>query len=99
MIVQAYDYWVPLLKLMVDLPNGRGKRGDILSKFLERYGDDLDERWFEVKRNGREEKWSNTVEWARFEMVKLGYIDDAKRGVWSITPEGRRWLASHPYGR
>jgi len=31
----------------------------------------------------------NRIQWARFYLVKTGYIDSSKRGVWSITEKGR----------
>ena len=34
-------------------------------------------------------KYKNQVDWARFYLVKAGLIDNKKRGVWQLTPEGR----------
>lgn len=34
-------------------------------------------------------KFENQVAWARFYLVKAGYIDSSKRGVWSLTETGR----------
>ena len=34
-------------------------------------------------------KFENEVGWARFYLVKAGFIDSKKRGIWQLTPEGR----------
>lgn len=38
---------------------------------------------------GGESKFGNDVDWARFYLVRGGYLDASKRGVWSITELGR----------
>jgi restriction system protein len=35
-------------------------------------------------------RYENQVAWARFYLVKSGYIDSSKRGVWSLTDKGRK---------
>ncbi len=30
----------------------------------------------------------NQIQWARFYLVKGGYLDSSKRGVWSLTTKG-----------
>jgi hypothetical protein len=34
-------------------------------------------------------RWQKTAHWARFDLVRDGYIDGADHGWWAITPEGR----------
>jgi restriction system protein len=34
-------------------------------------------------------RFENQVHWARFYLVKAGYIDSSRRGVWSLTEKGR----------
>ena len=34
-------------------------------------------------------KFENQVGWARFYLAKAGLIDNKKRGIWQLTPEGR----------
>lgn len=38
---------------------------------------------------GSQSIFENDVHWTRFYLVKGGLISNAKRGVWSLTPEGR----------
>jgi restriction system protein len=35
-------------------------------------------------------RFDNQVHWARFYLVKSGYVDSSKRGVWSLTEKGRK---------
>ncbi|CAJ2794679.1 AAA family ATPase [Burkholderia pseudomallei] len=39
--------------------------------------------------NGKQSIFENDVHWTRFYLVKAGLISKAKRGLWSLTPEGR----------
>jgi restriction system protein len=38
---------------------------------------------------GGESKFGNDVDWARYYLVRAGYLDASKRGVWSLTETGR----------
>lgn len=40
-------------------------------------------------------RFENQVAWARFYLVKAGLIDNKKRGVWQLTPEGRETHLDH----
>lgn len=35
-------------------------------------------------------RFSNQVDWARFYLVRAGFLDSSKRGVWSLTEKGRK---------
>ena len=37
---------------------------------------------------GGESKFGNDVDWARFYLVRAGYLDSSRRGVWSLTELG-----------
>ena len=39
--------------------------------------------------NGTQSIFENDVHWARFYLVKAGLLGNARRGLWSLTPEGR----------
>jgi restriction system protein len=39
---------------------------------------------------GGESRFGNDVDWARFYLVRAGYLDASKRGVWSLTEAGNR---------
>src|SRR5689334_12639023 len=38
--------------------------------------------------NGKQSIFENDVHWARFYLAKAGLIGGAKRGLWTLTPEG-----------
>ncbi len=38
---------------------------------------------------GGESKFGNDVDWARFYLVRAGFLDSSTRGVWSLTDSGR----------
>ncbi|MDF2096604.1 AAA family ATPase [Aquibaculum arenosum] len=48
----------------------------------------------ETNRNGQS-KYENQVAWARFYLAKAGLIDRKKRGLWSLSPEGRETFLDH----
>ncbi len=52
---------------------------------MEIVGDDEINR----KTKGGQSSFENTVAWARFYLAKAGLISGEKRGVWTLTPEGR----------
>lgn len=39
---------------------------------------------------GGESMFGNDVDWCRFYLVRAGYLDSSKRGVWSLTERGRK---------
>lgn len=51
---------------------------------------DLPEDYVNAVHKGGESKLGNDVDWARFYLVRAGYLDASKRGVWSLTEAGRR---------
>jgi len=40
--------------------------------------------------SGVQTRFENQVHWARFYLVKAGYIDSSQRGVWTLTDRGRQ---------
>ena len=43
----------------------------------------------ETLSSGVQTRFENQVHWARFYLVKAGYIDSSQRGVWTLTEKGR----------
>lgn len=43
--------------------------------------------------NGLTKKWDNRVQWTRLVLVHKGFLDGSVRGIWKITPAGRKELA------
>jgi restriction system protein len=40
-------------------------------------------------------RFANRVAWARFYLAKAGFIDSSRRGVWTLTDQGRTAVLSH----
>jgi restriction system protein len=49
----------------------------------------LPQDYINAVHQGGESKFGNDVDWARFYLVRAGYLDASKRGVWSVTELGR----------
>ena len=49
----------------------------------------LDQAYLDAVNKTGESKFGNDVDWARFYLVRAGYLDASKRGVWSLTERGR----------
>jgi restriction system protein len=50
----------------------------------------LPQEYVNAVHQGGESKFGNDVDWARFYLVRAGYLDSSERGVWSLTPKGRQ---------
>ena len=42
----------------------------------------------ETLKDGRKNRWTNRIQWARQDLVEAGYIDASKRGIWRLTEPG-----------
>ena len=49
----------------------------------------LPQSYAEAMNQSGESKFGNDVDWARFYLVRAGYLDASTRGVWSLTERGR----------
>lgn len=83
---QFVRYFGPLLDALRGL-GGSGTPDEV----VEQIAQDLaltDEIQNELLPSG-EARYRNQVAWARFYLVREGFIDSSKRGVWSLTERGR----------
>ena len=62
---------------------------DFLAKELS-----LSDAALEVTKKNGEQLFMNRVQWARFYLAKSGYIGSSRRGVWSLTDDGRHVVIS-----
>ncbi len=84
--VQFVRYFGPLLDALREL-GGSGSPDEV----VERIARDLnltDDMQNELLPSGGS-RYRNQVAWARFYLVREGLLDSSKRGVWSLTEEGR----------
>ncbi|MEN6307634.1 MAG: restriction endonuclease [Anaerohalosphaeraceae bacterium] len=81
------DYINPVLKAINEL--GGSARPEEVYKYIARLLNLSDEILNENRESGGS-RYENQVAWARFYLVKAGYIDSSKRGVWSLTDKCRK---------
>ena len=84
---------MPILEALVELGGSAGitevidlvgaKMGEKLNKY---------DRQF-MPSDPNQIRWRNTVQWSRFALVREGLLEaDSPRGVWEISPKGRKVL-------
>ena len=82
----------PVIEALQDL-GGSGRPSEVVD-------------WIATKQNIPEEeqneliasgqsRFANEIGWARFYLVKTGYVDSSKRGVWSLTTKGLNASLTH----
>lgn len=64
-----------------------GQPGEVTDAVIE-YLNISEEEQSQVLKNGSS-RVRNQIAWARFYLVKAGYIDASRRGVWALTEKGR----------
>jgi restriction system protein len=84
-IPQHFRYIIPIVEVLKDL-GGSGRAGEVTDLVVEKLNIPEDEL-NEVISSGQS-RVKNQVQWARFMLVKAGYLDASTRGVWSLTEKG-----------
>ena len=92
--VQAY--WRPILEVLVGF-GGTGQRLDVVKAVGKKMKDTLTPADYEQLPNTYAIRWENRVVWQASNMRQRGLISkDSARGIWEITPDGRKWLDDNP---
>jgi hypothetical protein len=82
----------PILKVLVEL-GGSASRQAVSDRVGKLMANTLTSADREPLKSG-EPRWRNRAAWVRFLLAKEGLLSaTSERGVWEITPAGRRWLA------
>jgi hypothetical protein len=89
------DFFVPLMKILDDLPNRAGQSGIVIRLFEHRYRDEISPHLFTSNQSGHI-RWAHNVQWSREKLKHLGFIDSPAHGTWRFTEEGHQWLQDHP---
>lgn len=90
------DYYVPLLRLLAEFPDGVAKHY-VRELFWERFKNRIPAEHLEaVASNPDLDRWINKVDWSRNRLRQYGFVDSPEAGVWRITQSGREWLAQNP---
>jgi len=86
------EYYIPILEVIVEL-GGRGKVKEILPLVKGKMNGRLNDYDLSPLPGTKNERWHNTAQWARNDMVKEGYLcKDSPRGIWEITEKGKEFL-------
>jgi len=79
------QYFGPVIEALKELA-GSGRPEEVKDKIVEQLKLS-DEEQNELIPSGIS-RFSNRVDWARFYLVRAGYLDSSVRGVWSLTEKG-----------
>ncbi|AIE75625.1 MULTISPECIES: restriction endonuclease [unclassified Synechocystis] len=78
-------YFVPLLNALKELGYS-GTPTEVKNLIIETL--QISEELLEEKLKSGSSRVINQIDWARFYLVKAGYLDASKRGVWTLTEKG-----------
>jgi len=79
------QYYIPIIEALRKL-GGSATLSETVDKVVEDLNISENEQK-EVLKSG-EQRVKNQIAWARLYLVKNGYIDSSKRGIWSLTKKG-----------
>jgi restriction system protein len=79
-------YVNPVLAALKAL-GGSARPGEVCDWVAERLGVSDEER--SVENQSGSARFDNDIAWARFYLVRSGYLESSRRGVWSLTEQGR----------
>ncbi|MDV3002435.1 MAG: Mrr restriction system protein (plasmid) [Chroococcopsis gigantea SAG 12.99] len=79
-------YFFPVISALQDL-GGSGRPSEVRDWIAQKLNISEQERTELLK--GGALRFDNQVAWARFYLVKAGFLDSSRRGVWSLTDKGR----------
>jgi restriction system protein len=82
---QFTRFFKPILEVLRE-SGGSGTVAEVIDRVLEKMA--IPEAEQEVTLKNGQSRVRNQVQWARLYLVRAGYVDSSKRGVWSITEKG-----------
>jgi restriction endonuclease Mrr len=91
----AKDYRPALLWLMGEI--GVSRASVAIKAFERTLGHIIPPEHRRSSKSGRS-RWEEYVQWARRDLVNAGLMGSEKRGLWTITADGRTWLQAQPDG-
>ncbi len=78
-------YYVPIIEVLQEI-GGSGTVAEVIDLVIEKLGISEEEQADTLKSGGSRVR--NRVQWARLYLVKAGFLDSSKRGVWNLTEKG-----------
>ena len=82
---QFTRFFKPIIEVLKET-GGSGTVAEVIDRVIEKMGIPESEQE-ETLKNGQS-RVRNRVQWARLYLVRDGYLDSSKRGVWSLTERG-----------
>ena len=83
---EFFRFVAPVVETLKELGNS-GAPSEVTDRVIERLR--LSEKEQEETTSNGQSRVRNQIAWARFYLVKAGYIDKSQRGVWTLTEKGR----------
>jgi restriction system protein len=83
---QFARYMNPILVALKEL-GGSARPGEVYDWIAQHC--DVSDAERSIKNKGGNSRFENQVAWARFYLVRSGYLGSSQRGVWSLTEQGR----------
>ena len=78
----------PAILRVLDRLGGSSTSREALSLVRKEFPNITDEDLTLTRKKG-DSLWKNRVEWGRMHLVRVGYIDNSQRGIWTLTEAGR----------
>jgi len=92
MIPRDKDIEIPLLEVLLEL-GGEGKpTQQIYPLVTMKFPQITDEDLAEKLPSGKNNKWTNRIQWIRQQLISKGEMSSPVYGVWAITEKGRQRL-------
>ena len=85
---QFIYYMMPVLEALREM-GGAGRSAEVIDHVIDML--DIPEEELSVLNKNGGSRVRNRIQWARFYLVKAGFIDSSKYGLWALTEEG--WKA------
>lgn len=82
---QFTRFFKPILEVLKEIGDS-GTAAEVIDQVIEKMGIPESEQAVTLK-NGQS-RVRNQVQWARLYLVRSGYLDSSRRGVWSLTEKG-----------
>lgn len=85
-VPQFVSYFAPILEVLRDL-EGQARPKQVFEEIAKRH--EVPEDFLNQTNKNGQPKFNNRVAWARFYLVKAGFLYSPKRGVWALTDAGK----------
>jgi restriction system protein len=82
---QFIRFFKPVIEVLKE-SGGSGTAGEIIDQTIEKMN--ISEKEQEATNKNGQSRVRNQVNWARLYLVRAGYLDSSKRGIWSLTEKG-----------